>query len=521
LHAYRSATQLDSKWYKAWHHWALFNYEIVSFNQRGGLVGTPSTRGAGMSAGQQGGSYLVPAVNGFVRSIDLGLSAEKKKSGHVQQDILRLLTLWFKYGNRSDVVAAIEDGFNQLSIDTWLNVIPQIIARINTPDETIRQSVHNLLLRIGQEHPQALVYPLTVASKSPPNARMRAAETIMTQLENADKNGAKQLIQEAKLLSRELIRVAILWHEQWYEALEEASSRYFVHKDTEGMLQVLQPLHLLMARGAETAKEKQFEQQLGRDLEEAHAHCQRWRLRGDEKDLQQAWDLYYGVFRHINKQLPRMGTLELEHVSPALNDARDLSLSMPGHYRRGDAVTSIRKVASHLNVISSKQRPRKCTMEGSDGNTYQYLLKGHEDLRQDERVMQLFGLVNTLLQNDRESSRRDLQIVRYSVIPLEPNSGLIEWVPDCDTMHGLVKEYRETRKILLNIEHRLMLAMTPDYDQLPLIGKVEVFEHALANTTGQDLNKVLWLKSQNSEDWLQATVCPKSAYKARVSKVSI
>jgi hypothetical protein len=114
-----------------------------------------------MSAGQ-GGSYLVPAVNGFVRSIDLGLSAEKKKSGHVQQDILRLLTLWFKYGNRCDVVAAIEDGFNQLSIDTWLNVIPQIIARINMPDDTIRQSVHNLLIRIGQEHPQALVYPLTV-----------------------------------------------------------------------------------------------------------------------------------------------------------------------------------------------------------------------------------------------------------------------------------------------------------------------------------------------------------------------
>jgi FKBP12-rapamycin complex-associated protein len=117
--------------------------------------------------------------------------------------------------------------------------------------------------------------------------------------------------------------------------------------------------------------------------------------------------------------------------------------------------------------------------------------------------MQLFGLVNTLLRNDQESSRRDLQIVRYSVIPLEPNSGLIEWVPDCDTLHALVKEYRETRKILLNIEHRLMLAMTPDYDQLPLMGKVEVFQHALANTTGQDLNKVLWLKSRNCEDWLE------------------
>ena len=32
---------------------------------------------------------------------------------------------------------------------------------------------------------------------------------------------------------------------------------------------------------------------------------------------------------------------------------------------------------------------------GSDGREYVFLLKGHEDLRQDERVMQLFGLVDT------------------------------------------------------------------------------------------------------------------------------
>ena len=109
----------------------------------------------------------------------------------------------------------------------------------------------------------------------------------MAELESADTNGAKRLISEAKLLSRELIRVAILWHEQWYEALEEASNRYFVHKDTKGMLAVLQPMHDLMARGAQTAKEKLFEHQLGRDLEEALAHCQRFRQRGDDKDLQQ------------------------------------------------------------------------------------------------------------------------------------------------------------------------------------------------------------------------------------------
>ena len=44
--------------------------------------------------------------------------------------------------------------------------------------------------------------------------------------------------------------------------------------------------------------------------------------------------------------------------------------------------------------------------------------------------------------------------------------------------------------------------MAPDYDNLTLIQKVEVFEYALENTTGQDLYKVLWLKSKNSEVWL-------------------
>jgi len=44
-----------------------------------------------------------------------------------------------------------------------------------------------------------------------------------------------------------------------------------------------------------------------------------------------------------------------------------------------------------------------------------FLLKGHEDLRQDERVMQLFGLVNTLLVKDPETSRRN---VTYELFPV-------------------------------------------------------------------------------------------------------
>lgn len=52
---------------------------------------------------------------------------------------------------------------------------------------------------------------------------------------------------------------------------------------------------------------------------------------------------------------------------------------------------------------------------GSNGHEFVFLLKGHEDLRQDERVMQLFGLVNTLLANDPTSLRKNLRYVLWII----------------------------------------------------------------------------------------------------------
>ena len=67
---------------------------------------------------------------------------------------------------------------------------------------------------------------------------------------------------------------------------------------------------------------------------------------------------------------------------------------------------------------------------------------GHEDLRQDERAMQLFGLVNTLLSQDPDSFKRALHIQRYPIVPLAPNVGLMGWVQQTETLHVLIRDYR-------------------------------------------------------------------------------
>uniref|UniRef100_A0A0M3J6Z6 Serine/threonine-protein kinase mTOR (inferred by orthology to a human protein) n=1 Tax=Anisakis simplex TaxID=6269 RepID=A0A0M3J6Z6_ANISI len=209
-------------------------------------------------------------------------------------------------------------------------------------------------------------------------------------------------------------------------------------------------------------------------LKEAWNACRGYLRSQNLKELNQAWDLYYIVFRKISNQLRQLTSLDLNYVSPKLMKAQNLELAVPGTYDPKGPLITIASVGSKLQVISSKQRPRKVTIKGSDGRDYAFLLKGHEDPRQDERVMQLFGLVNTLLLHESDTCRRNLTIQRYSIVTLSQNSGLIGWVPNCDTLHSLIRDYREKKNILLSMEHKLMQAFASDLDQLTLMQKVQV-----------------------------------------------
>jgi FKBP12-rapamycin complex-associated protein len=54
--------------------------------------------------------------------------------------------------------------------------------------------------------------------QSPSASRVAAAESLMQQM----REHSATLVDQALLVSQELIRIAILWHEQWYDGLEEA-----------------------------------------------------------------------------------------------------------------------------------------------------------------------------------------------------------------------------------------------------------------------------------------------------------
>ncbi|CAI0401191.1 unnamed protein product [Linum tenue] len=140
LDAFRNATQYATKWGKAWHTWALFNTAVMSHYT---LKGFPDVAS----------QFVVAAVNGYFYSI--ACAANAKGVDDSLQDILRLLTLWFNHGATAEVQMALEKGFAYVNINTWLVVLPQIIARIHSNNHAVRELIQSLLVRIGQSHPQA------------------------------------------------------------------------------------------------------------------------------------------------------------------------------------------------------------------------------------------------------------------------------------------------------------------------------------------------------------------------------
>lgn len=78
----------------------------------------------------------------------------------------------------------------------------------------------------------------------------------------------------------------------------------------------------------------------------------------------------------------------------------------------------------------------------SDGTFHRALFKsGTDDLRQDSIMEQVFEKVNTILEKDSATRKRNLRVRTYKAIPLGPKAGIIEYVPNSVALIDIIKPY--------------------------------------------------------------------------------
>jgi DNA-dependent protein kinase catalytic subunit len=95
-------------------------------------------------------------------------------------------------------------------------------------------------------------------------------------------------------------------------------------------------------------------------------------------------------------------------------------MEIPGQYTGlskpiPDTHIKITSFDAMILIMGSLRKPKRLKIHGNDERDYPFLVKGGEDLRLDQRVQQLFSVMNQILLQDNAAAKRSLKIKTYQV----------------------------------------------------------------------------------------------------------
>lgn len=440
-----------------------------------------------------------------------------------------LRVLWLLSHHHDSLLPTVRENLDTTPLSVWYAVVPQLFARLGTPEAAVREQVQQLLCELAGRRPDLVLYGAVVGAR---NVQAGVAHASFEAVRSAVHQSAAALVSALEALIVEAERISVLWEEQWLELvsqkqvevlrriprLQSEAQRLQQNLDLspEDKVRLMQQKHEAILRPTVEAltalkqltygsgeqqssrHEQWFHATFGALIETTLRHLSSGevamnataKLRGGRPltavplSLAYSPQLACAPLSRLEDAL-RQATLQrthvsLEEVSPALARWQNSNIPMPGvleanagngaaQAHQKDAAeerpsTGSSKVAGSpvalatsaevcimrfdpsITVLGTKTRPKKMTLWGSDGRAYTYLLKGHDDLHLDERIMQVLSAVNTVLRRHRPHVRVAPQILQarnYHVVPLGRRSGLIQWVNGAQPVYRLFRSWQQ------------------------------------------------------------------------------
>ncbi|KZC05708.1 Serine/threonine-protein kinase SMG1 [Dufourea novaeangliae] len=378
-------------------------------------------------------------------------------------------------------------------------------------------------------------------------------DCCFSQLVDCLSNRIQGSVEQIKILVKELRRITLLWDELWlatlcqhhteiskrFEQLEvevqkvqdnawlcaEEKDRLITEKHRiilKPVVFILENLYAMTSVPAETPHERNFQEKFGPAIEEAigkltnpknpaKPHIASLCLKQLESKLAQ----------RVHRRAAY--SLSMNDISPVLANLKSTCIAMPGVVANDNKIVTIQSVDNNVQILPTKTKPKKLVFHGSDGHVYTYLFKGLEDLHLDERIMQFLSICNTMM-SKKGDSKQVYRARHYSVIPLGPRSGLIQWVDGVTPLFVLYKRWQQRENSMTNKTGSAAVLRPSElfYNKLtPLLKErgiglenrkewpiqilKQVLSELMAETPKDLLAKEIWCNSINAGNWWQAT----------------
>uniref|UniRef100_A0A8C5C632 DNA-dependent protein kinase catalytic subunit n=1 Tax=Gadus morhua TaxID=8049 RepID=A0A8C5C632_GADMO len=293
------------------------------------------------------------------------------------------------------------------TVPCWMLIgwMSQMVALLDKQEAV---AVQHSIGQIAESYPQALVYALMASRESyhfqDSAVGHRQQEFVNKLTSLLDKGGAVQNFVDSL---QQLTNPEMLFKDWWEDVKNELEKPDF---DKDKMARLYKEMQASLgntrAEGCGSFRKK---------------FSQLFESRKDKKLRIQVEDLMRDM-RFFQKEPGN-----LKEYSPWLSsykaDAFRNQLEVPGQYDgrskpQPEYHAKITGFDERVKVMSSIRRPKRLIVRGDDERDHPFLVKGGEDLRQDQRIEQLFGVMNTMLAGHAPCTLRSLQLRTYQVIPI-------------------------------------------------------------------------------------------------------
>jgi hypothetical protein len=111
--------------------------------------------------GERRSEYMLNALRCFIKSVTF----TQRENKFFLEDCLKILNLISMGRNTSKLIDEIKANYSHIPRDGLIEIIPQLIARLDNESVSYKDLMKEIIIYIGKEHPQILLFPLIYLKK--------------------------------------------------------------------------------------------------------------------------------------------------------------------------------------------------------------------------------------------------------------------------------------------------------------------------------------------------------------------
>ncbi|XP_061121318.1 DNA-dependent protein kinase catalytic subunit isoform X2 [Syngnathus typhle] len=325
------------------------------------------------------------------------------------------------------------------SVPCWMLIgwISQMVALLDKPQAV---AVQDCIEQLAEFYPQALVYALMISSES-----YHFEDSAIGHRQQEFVNRMKSMLDRGEAVKKfvdalqQLTNPEMIFRDWWENVKNQLEKPDFSKEKMESLYNEMYSSLGDWKKEGHGIFRQRFIKRFAKDMQNLlGSKGSKVFEKRKQKVFLKSVDEFASSMRE-RKEEPR----NLKEYSPWLSafqaDPFRNQLEIPGQYDGKSKPlpeyhAKITGFDERVKVMSSMRRPKRLIIRGDDERDHPFLVKGGEDLRQDQRIEQLFAVMNILLSRDAACARRGLQLRTYQVIPINTRIGLIEWMENTCTL---------------------------------------------------------------------------------------